>query len=199
MNVYYKHLVLETSEDVYVPAEDSFLLAENIKSGTGDRVLDVGTGCGIQALVAAKKSDYVLGVDINPKAVLLARKNAASNRIANAEFLESDLFSSIGEGEKFNLIVFNPPYLPVSEKGLLERSWSGGVNGIEVLERFLSGVKGYLAPGGRIFTLISSLNDRGDVERAFMRNHLSFEIASSQKIPFETLYAVSSKPKDGPV
>ena len=72
--------------------------------------LDLGTGCGIQALLAARHSGRVVGVDCNPRAVAMARFNAAFNRIANAEFRLGDMFAPVA-GETFDLIVSNPPFI----------------------------------------------------------------------------------------
>ncbi|MDD5111936.1 MAG: methyltransferase, partial [Candidatus Altiarchaeota archaeon] len=131
MTLHYKNLKLELSKDVYEPAEDSFLLADAIVVNAGERVLDMGTGTGILALLASANASRVLGIDINPSAVTLAQKNAKQNNITNAEFRFGDLFS--GVDGKFDVIIFNPPYLPLEEEGLLARAWSGGKNGIEVL------------------------------------------------------------------
>lgn len=135
-------------------------------------------------------------MDVNPKAVSLARMNAMANRITNVEFRLSDLFSSIGVNEKFNLIAFNPPYLPVKEKGLLERSWSGGRGGLEVVEAFLRQAGGHLSPGGRILMVASSLNSMDGLEGLFSRNVFSYAIIAEEKIPFETLYVISSSVLD---
>jgi len=187
----YRGLTIGLHPLVYEPAEDSFLLAESMAVCGGDRVLDVGTGTGILALLASKRASRVVGVDVNPMAVELAAENARLNGIPNAVFLEGDLFGPV-EG-RFDLIVFNPPYLPVQEEGLLERSWSGGERGMEVLERFLSGVDGHLEKGGRVLTLVSSLNDLDYVKGVFREHGLSFAVLSERKIPFEMLYAVQSR------
>lgn len=100
---------------VYEPAEDTFLLSENlaVKEG-GDIALDMGTGTGIIALLMARKARWVLGVDINPIAVELAKENARINGITNVEFRLSDLFDNVSG--KFDVITFNAPYLPASLK-----------------------------------------------------------------------------------
>jgi release factor glutamine methyltransferase len=94
---------------------------------------------------------------------------------------------------KFNLIAFNPPYLPVCEKGVLQNSWSGGRHGLEVVERFLKDVKKHLKHGGRILLVVSSLNGLKNVERMLAKKGLSFAVKAECKIPFETLYLVQSK------
>jgi release factor glutamine methyltransferase len=191
MALTYDELKIELHPDVYEPAEDSFLLAESMEVSKGDTVLDVGTGTGILALIAAGKAKRVLGVDLNPEAVRLARRNAKTNGVLNVKFLESDLFSKVSG--KFNLIIFNPPYLPVMEEGLLARSWSGGECGLEVVTRFLEGVKAHLKPAGRILLIVSSLNGLSTVEGLFASHGFSSSVVALKKIPFETLYAVSAE------
>ena len=72
--------------------------------------LDLGAGCGIQALLAARHSERVVGVDCNPRAVAMARFNAGFNCIANVEFRLGDMFAPVA-GETFDLIVSNPPFI----------------------------------------------------------------------------------------
>ncbi len=72
--------------------------------------LDVGTGCGIQALLAARHSEHVIGVDINPRALNFAAFNARLNGISNVEWRQGNLFEPV-TGCSFELIVCNPPYV----------------------------------------------------------------------------------------
>ena len=100
-------------------------------------VLDMGTGSGIQAVAAALKPDveYVLAVDINPEAVEAAKERATdAGVISKMRFLVSDLFTNVKE--RFDWIIFNPPYLP-SEGDVEDPTWAGGENGGETIERFL--------------------------------------------------------------
>lgn len=179
--IHFRNLVLEIVDSVYEPAEDSFLLAGNLGLRGGESFLDVGTGTGIVALSAAEKASRVLGVDVNPAAVELARKNALANKIRNAEFQLSDLFENISE--KFDVIAFNPPYIPVSESGALAKSWSGGVGGMEVAEKFLAQVRGHLNGGGRFLILLSSINNPKET----VRRH-ALKLVAEEKIPFERLF-----------
>ena len=74
--VFFGDYVFLVDENVYEPAEDSFLFAENLDVKEGERVLDVGTGCGILGIIAAKKAGEVVAVDVNPYAVRCAKENA---------------------------------------------------------------------------------------------------------------------------
>lgn len=186
--IYYRNLEMGTRSDVYEPADDSFLLAESLDVSGGSSVLDVGTGTGLLALVAAEKAGHVLGVDVNPEAVRLARENAKLNGIKNVEFRVSDLFDRV-DG-KFDFIVFNPPYLPVDEEDLLGRAWSGGVDGLEVIKRFVSAAPSHLGKNGVIMLLVSSFNDVNGVMCLLSEHGLRSEVVSRKKFFFEELFVL---------
>lgn len=188
MLVEYENLRLRLNHEVYRPAEDSFLLAENLLAGEGDSVLDIGTGTGILALLAARKADRVVGTDINPEAITLAGENSRINRIDNAKFVCCDLFPP-GD-EKFDLVIFNPPYLPVDEPGLLGRAWSGGRGGIEIIERFINSVSNYLQEDGIFELLVSSLSDMDGINAAMRANGIGAEVIARRRLFFEELIVI---------
>ncbi len=148
---------IEECDLVYVPDDDTFLLLDCVDFTRGERVLEMGCGTGIISIHCARRGARVTAVDINPNAVECTRKNASANGV-DVEVLHSDLFSDVG-GE-FDLILFNPPYLPVMEEGELERAWSGGEGGMEVVGRFLEGVPSHLTGNGRVLLLVSSKIDQ---------------------------------------
>lgn len=125
--------IFDVSENVYAPAEDSFLFAENLEVEKGAQVLDVGTGCGILGVLAAEKASLVIAVDPNPFALRCAKQNSALNNMRNKmAFLQADLFTAFNAKATFDLILFNAPYLPTEDKEAetwIERSWAGGANG----------------------------------------------------------------------
>ena len=184
-----KGLKLDTN-GVYEPREDSLVLAEaveEIKSPV--EVLDVGTGSGIQALIASKKAEHVTGVDIRKKAVKTAEMNAKRNNIENVIFKVSDLFENVSGS--FDLIIFNPPYLP-EKQGLHKDSeqWAGGGNGREVIKKFSLGVKDHLKERGRILMVISSLTGLKEVKKIFEEIGFSVNVIKEKKIPWEMLYVL---------
>src|SRR5664279_1570135 len=100
-------------DDVYEPAEDSFLFAENLDVKEGARVLDVGTGCGLLGILAAKKARNVVAVDLNPFAIRCAKQNSTLNGIrGKIDFVQASLFAALNSNVTFDLILFNAPYLP---------------------------------------------------------------------------------------
>jgi release factor glutamine methyltransferase len=173
---------------IYEPQEDSFLLREQVIKYSKGKVLDIGTGSGIQAIAAAKKADEVLAVDIDSYAVEFADSHAKGAGINNIRFRKSDLFSKV-KG-KFNLIIFNPPYLP-EEKGeekSVAKKISGGKKGYEIIERFFSETNAHLEDKGKILIVFSSLTNKDKVDEIIHDYGFDFRILSQQNLAFETLY-----------
>ncbi len=189
---FFADYVFKVCENVYEPAEDSFLFAENLKIGEGEHVLDMGTGCGILGLLAAKKASNVLAVDVNPYAVWCAKQNAQLNSVrGKMGFLQGDLFASLSEEAKFDVILFNAPYLP-SEAGEVDfwlgRAWAGGATGRQVIDRFISQAPRHLKRAGRILLMQSTLANVEKTQRNFAENHLNSQVVAELALPFfETL------------
>jgi release factor glutamine methyltransferase len=191
----FRKLALETSEDVYEPAEDSVLLAESAMI-SGGTLLDVGTGTGLQALSLARFAEHVSGVDINPKAVELAKRNASANGIRNADFWLSDLFSNV-KG-RFDTIIFNPPYLPGEPVDMQDRALAGGGDGTEIINSFIDGVGAHMRHEGRVMLLVSSLNDIRSVKDRLASRGFVPEIIATKKMFFEELYVIDALFKSVP-
>ncbi len=181
-------LKIDVMEGVYNPAEDSYLLIKSIVATRGEEALDMGCGSGIVALHLAKNGCRVTAADINSTAVENTRKNAEMNNF-EIECLESDLFSRI-EG-KFDLIAFNPPYLPTSGEDI---AWDGGRGGMEIIERFLEDAWKYLKKEGRIYMIVSSLTSMEKLMDKFGGKYSFYKI-SEERYFFESLmvYEISLK------
>lgn len=163
-------------EDIYEPKEDSYLLQKYVRKFAKGKVLDMGTGSGIQAKTALENTKDVLAVDISEKAVEHARKSGINAR-------SSDLFSNVNG--KFDLIIFNPPYLP-EEKGKKELALSGGKKGHELIERFLIDAKNYLKKEGKILLVASTLT--GNVEKLSKRLNYKIKCLETQSFFFEKIF-----------
>jgi release factor glutamine methyltransferase len=120
----------------------------------GDRVLDMGTGSGVNAILAASKAARVLAVDISPSAIAATRANATANAVG-LEALESDVFSAV-DGE-FDLIVFDPPFRWFAPRTTLEAATTD--ENYAALTRFFAEVDDHLAPGGRILLFFGTSGD----------------------------------------
>ena len=163
---------------IYEPAEDSHLLQKYVKKYAKGKVLDMGTGCGIQAETALKFTKEVLAVDINKECVELVKNKGI-------KCIQSNLFNNV-EGN-FDLILFNSPYLPEDKREPEESriSTTGGKKGDEILKRFLKQAKTHLENNGIILVVVSSLT--GDVENLFKNEGYHFKLLESENLFFEKL------------
>ena len=182
---------LDMAEDpeVYPPSEDSILLTESLDIRIGEKVLEIGTGSGIVSIQCALNGADVVCGDINPRAVALARRNAAANGV-DIDVRETDVYSNI-EG-RFDTIVVNLPYLPVEDEGELAKAWSGGPDGLGPLPRLLEGAPEHLLPDGRVVVVVSSLMDRAGLDKTLE----GYEVKVLGELPlfFERLQVLEIKP-----
>jgi SAM-dependent methyltransferase len=118
--------------------------------------LDLCTGSGVQALLAAPYAGRVCAVDINPRAIRCTRFNAQALGVTNLEAVEGDLFDPV-RGERFDRITANPPFVPSPVNTLLFRD--GGPSGEDVQKRIVAGLPQHLAPGGTA-QLVTELGER---------------------------------------
>lgn len=190
---------LGDADHVYEPAEDSFLLADAAlkEAGPGMRILEVGTGTGfISAVLLANLKDIrLVATEINPHAARCAKANGV-------EVIRTDLFRGVRSRSlkiRFDLILFNPPYLPTSgeEKvpGWLNYAFDGGTSGRETLDRFLDEARDYLKPGGMILVLISSITGLDAVKEKMKGLGFEIDVIERKKVSFEELMVVRGKLK----
>jgi release factor glutamine methyltransferase len=118
----------------------------------GKTFLDLGTGSGILGLVAARAGAQVTAVDVNPKAVESARRNAAQAGLA-VDCKVSDLFEAL-PGKQFDIVAWNPPFFPKAPRSPAECALYAG-NGYATIRRFANEAREHLEPGGRIFLILS--------------------------------------------
>jgi release factor glutamine methyltransferase len=195
--VYFCSHPFDIFENVYEPAEDSFLFAENLDVADGAEVLDMGVGCGLLAVVAAQKARAVLAVDINPYAIRCAKANSALNDVrGKMAFLQADLFSALSNNARFNLILFNAPYLPSEESeeaSWLGRSWAGGASGRKVIDSFISQTPAHLRAGGRVLLMQSTLAGVKETLLKFEEYNLKAAVKVERSLPFfETLTLIEA-------
>lgn len=183
-------------EEVYEPAEDTFLLlgAALKEVRPDDRVLEMGCGRGVVSKKMVPFSRNVLATDVNPCAVKALRR-------AGIEAVRADLFC--GLRSRFDLVLFNPPYLPTAEdealEGWLNFAFDGGKTGRDTINRFLDMLKDHLDPErGRALLLISSLSGPSEVEAKAREMGLSVEVVAREKHFFEELLVLRLVPLNRP-
>ena len=178
-------------DSVYHPREDSYLLAHVVQKYASGNVLDLGTGTGIQAYAAAQKKGvvHVVAIDKNPAAIRFAKKHAAVNH--KIEFFVGDLFEPIQKKkcpvQKFDTIIFNPPYLP-DDQGPSDISVIGGKHGHETIERMLSQANNYLTSRGKILLLFSSLTNKEKIDDMLRENLFQSRLLQTTRFFYEHLY-----------
>jgi release factor glutamine methyltransferase len=180
--------VFDILENVYEPAEDSFLFAENLNVRRGCRVVDIGTGCGILAVIAAKKAGKVVAIDVNPYAVKCAKNNARMNGVGNfVSFIQGDLLAPLRTRKEFDLILFNAPYLPSEESekdSWMGRAWAGGVSGRNVIDRFICEAPEHIKPGGEFMLMQSTLSGVEQTLSNLEKRGLEASVIAKQNLPF---------------
>ena len=177
--------------EVYEAREDSFLLKKCISKYAKGYVLDMGTGSGVLASEAgkSKKVVKVFGVDVNEDSIAHCIRSYPGKKFL---FAKSDLFSLFMiydeyKDIKFDLIMFNPPYLPTDPK-FKDVALDGGKKGYELICKFMHQAKDYLRPKGHILLLFSSLTGKEQLEKFLMKNYWSFTEIATSHIFFEDLY-----------
>jgi release factor glutamine methyltransferase len=184
-DVMFMGLRLSVSENVFPVDEskegDPYHQAVAREVGSGMRVLDMGTGSGVSALLAARAGSDVVAVDVNAEAVACARANAQRNGLADqVTFVHADLFQGV-KGD-FDLIIFDPPFRWFEPRDLLEGSHTDG--DYRTLTAFMTEAPNRLRVGGRI---IMNFGTSGDLD--YLRELISRSGLASE----ETHYGEASK------
>jgi len=196
--VFYDDLSLDVSESVYEPAEDTFLIADTLRHIVDEEntVLDVGTGCGILAVIMAKRAKMVVAADVNPHAIECAKLNAKANGVANKiDVRLGDLFQPIKETERFDVIVFNAPYLPSRRKEQetwIERAWAGGKEGRQLIDQFISEAPHFLNENGKLLLVQSNLANIDKTVEKLRGAGFKATVIVRKKVPFETIVVVQA-------
>lgn len=181
-------------EEVYPPAEDTFLLIDNLMVKSGYDVLEIGTGTGLVSICASLKCSSVTSTDINPYAIKCAEANIKLNNRDNITVIKSDLFDNING--KYDLILFNTPYLPVTDEEHVDdeysKAWDGGENGREVIDKFLKQAPQYLKENGTIQLVQSSLSDNEKTIQTLKKLGLKAEITAIEHIFFEDITLITA-------
>lgn len=206
------HITLAEFDDVYEPAEDSFLLLdalekdmEVIKASKPLLCVELGSGSGIIITALSKlvgHNSLCIGVDVSKIACCVTQRTAIANK-SNVDVLNMNLLGSIKD-HSIDLLVFNPPYVPSrvdkeTEERQLEqekvlnssdnliRTWAGGVNGREVIDKVVEEIDRVLAPNGTFYLLLLKENKPNEIIGDLKKRNFHAEIFMERRIIGEHL------------
>ena len=175
---YFMGEMFKVTPDVLIPRDETELLVrkaiEFINQENLKEVLDIGTGSGCIACTIAHKTDAtVLGVDISSDALRVALDNVTKLGINNrAVFRKSDLFSKVREDEKFDMIISNPPYIPLGTILSDEVNYEPRIalfadeNGLRFYREIVEQAPEFLKPNGKLLFELGI--DESDAVKSFM-------------------------------
>ncbi len=161
----YDGAVFRLADSAQAPKAGSLFLLRHLDVGDGDAVLDLGTGAGFAAVLAARRATRVVATDVVPECVTLTAQNAALNGVADRVAARlGDCYEPV-RGDTFDLIVSGPPQMPTppgrERDDGMARADNGGVDGWAVLDRLIAGAPRHLEPGGRLrFSIFGFLGER---------------------------------------
>ena len=170
--------ILVNPEVVYNPSDDTYLFLDYVELKGNSSILDMGTGTGILGIYFSQKAKIVVGVDVNPCAILYSSINAVLNKCTNFMPVYSDLFKRV-EGV-YDYILFNPPYLEEKPRDLVSLSWAGGRT---IICRFLFEAKGRFRES--IFLLVP--------ENILETIEIQYRVVAEKSFFFEKLLLIEIK------
>ena len=140
-------------------SDESLFLTRSILTKRWHKVLDIGTGSGILAIHAARKGANVRAIDISNRALETAKMNAKINNVQNRIIFElGDTFATINQDEHFDLIISNPPFVPIPTNCPFHLAGAGGREGIDVVSKILRGASHFINKGSTLAILSLSLS-----------------------------------------
>ena len=204
-------IIYNPFEDVYSPSDDSYLILDFIRSNISQdifdgipikgikNILDLGTGTGIVAIFLELLNlslSQIYASDILQNAIKCAQMNEKRNNIENKiKYLHSNLFESFPNHlrHSFDIIIFNPPYLPSIErieKKSSDHTWDGGIDGLKVLSQFFSQVKDYLnlRKPSNIYYICSSKTNLGELYKFIKEKGFKNKVLMNRHIFFEDIF-----------
>ncbi|OLC01046.1 MAG: hypothetical protein AUH30_01120 [Candidatus Rokubacteria bacterium 13_1_40CM_68_15] len=196
--------LFRVGERVQPPKAGSLFFCRHLPVRAGERVLEIGSGLGLAAVLAARAGAHVVATDIVPDAVEAIRGNAALNGVS-IDVRLGDCYAPV-RGERFDLICSNPPQMPTppgrERADAAAAADNGGVDGWQILDRIIDGAPEHVAPGGRlVFSIFGFLGRKSAFARLEARGFspavLGSEVQTFPRIGYERLEHIRSVDTEG--
>jgi release factor glutamine methyltransferase len=200
----YRGCVFTIPEGLAAPKKGSLFFCRNVAVVPGERVLEIGGGLGLAAVLMARAGARVVATDVVPEAVEAIGANARRNGV-DVDVRRGDAYAPVA-GERFDLICTNPPQMPTppgrERTDATALADNGGVDGWALLDRIIAGAPTHLAPGGRLlFTIFGFLGRRAAFARLEARglapSIIATETQSFPRIGYERLEHIRSVDTEG--
>ena len=164
-----------------------------IKVYPGENVLEIGCGSGVVSKKAAELGGIVYCCDINPYAV---EETKRITKDLNVKVFLGNMFEPF-KGKKFDVILFNPPYVITDETDidntLIGLSWNGGKDGRKLIDPFLKEFDNYLRENGRVYLIHPDYCNLEKTKKILKEKGFKFKIVGEEKLFFERLFCLEIK------
>ncbi len=200
----YAGCLFRIPDGVQPPKAGSLFFTRHLPVRAGERMLEIGGGLGLTAVLAARVGAHVVATDVVPEAVEAIRRNAVLNGVAIDARL-GDCYAPIAD-ERFDLICTNPPQMPTPPEreraDPVAAADNGGIDGWEILDRVIAGSRAHLRPGGRlVFTIFGFLGRKAAFARVeaagLVPDVVAAETQSFPRIGYERLDHIRSLDTEG--
>jgi release factor glutamine methyltransferase len=178
---------------MYLPSDDTFLLADCIKHYRGNWALEIGVGSGFLLGILEKNFAHVAGSDIDFEALQHSKQKISSKALLVC-CDAAEAFSANTELFLFDLVVTNPPYLPSPNKfdnaWIWDKTIHGGPTGIETTVHFIDSALPLLARDGKMLFVVSSLAQNtsiSNLEEIVEEKKIQMSIIKEKRLFYETL------------
>jgi len=172
----------------YKPREDTFILAKAMGRYSAKVILEIGVGSGYVTFELSK-NPFVVGTDISERALREAQIKLKTIDCSNVELVHCDGASPF-RIRCFNIIVFNPPYLPSKE--IVDPSINGGKEGIEVVMKFIDHSLNIISDSGLIIFVLSTLSNYKKVVEILEDKGFEVKKKESLKLFFEEIFVIEA-------
>ena len=166
---------------MYLPADDSFQLARSVKCYRGKSALEIGVGSGIVLKALRENFKIVAGTDIDFASLIYCKENLSK------EIMVACCDAASAFHYRFDLIVSNPPYIPIEDNEKKDSAIHGDSDGIETTLHFLKSAISVLDQDGKILIIISSLSDNMGLDALIVQMNLKRRTIMERNLFFETL------------